>query len=76
MVDAVVGSRLPLLLHLWAHGLLMWPFRVAKPGSQLQADQNTSHRVIRAAAHLQCHPQVLGGRSCYRNVVAAHKIQF
>jgi hypothetical protein len=46
---AVVGSGLPLLLHLWAHGLLLWPFRVAKLDSQLQPHKNAWHRAARAA---------------------------
>jgi hypothetical protein len=56
--------------HMWDHRLLLWPFRVAKLGSQLQSHKNASHRAARAAAHLQCHPQILAGRPCCHSAAA------
>jgi hypothetical protein len=56
--------------HMWDHRLLLWPFRVAKLGSQLQSHKNASHRAARAAAQLQCHPQILAGRPCCHSAAA------
>jgi hypothetical protein len=68
MGAVAVGYGVPLLLHLRPHGLLLWPFRVAKLGNKLQLRKNTSQRATRAAApaQLQCRPQVPGGHLCCR----------